>query len=61
MIAYIVVDETSIQSNSYLLHKLGFSEEAKIDTAEEYDKSKEKDGFVAGKHIDGRIKWWFQR
>lgn len=41
--------------------KLGFSEETKIDAAEEYDKSKEKGGFVAGKHIDGRMKWWFQR
>ena len=61
MFTYIVDDGTSIQSNSYLLQKLGFSEETKIDTAEEYDKSKEKDGFVAGKHIDGRMKWWFQR
>lgn len=41
--------------------KLGFSEEAKVNSAEEYDKSKEKGGFVAGKHIDGRMKWWFQR
>lgn len=43
------------------LDKLGFSEEAKVESAVEYDKSKEKEGFVAGKHIDGRIKWWFQR
>ena len=41
--------------------QLGYSEEAKVERAVEYDKSKEKEGFVAGKHIDGRIKWWFQR
>lgn len=29
-------------------------------SAVEYDKTKEKEGFVAGKHIDGRMKWWFQ-
>mmetsp|Transcript_29995 Transcript_29995/g.60017 ORF Transcript_29995/g.60017 Transcript_29995/m.60017 type:complete len:115 (-) Transcript_29995:622-966(-) len=43
------------------LEKLGYSEEAKVESAVEYDKSKEKEGFVAGKHVDGRIKWWFQR
>lgn len=41
--------------------QLGFSEDAKVKTAVEYDKSKEKAGFIAGKHIDGRMKWWFQR
>ncbi len=41
--------------------QLGFSKEAKVENAVEYDKSKEKGGYVAGKHIDGRIKWWFQR
>lgn len=43
------------------LDKLGFSEEAKVADAVEYDKRKEKAGYVAGKHIDGRMKWWFQR
>mmetsp|Transcript_12620 Transcript_12620/g.27632 ORF Transcript_12620/g.27632 Transcript_12620/m.27632 type:complete len:115 (-) Transcript_12620:337-681(-) len=43
------------------LDKLGFSEDAKVEKAEEYDKSKEREGYVAGKHIDGRLKWWFQR
>jgi len=43
------------------LDQLGFSEDAKVETAVEYDKSKEKAGFIAGKHIDGRMKWWFQR
>jgi hypothetical protein len=41
--------------------QLGFSKEATVENAVEYDKSKEKGGYVAGKHIDGRIKWWFQR
>ncbi|KAL7444280.1 hypothetical protein ACHAXM_009392 [Skeletonema potamos] len=43
------------------LDRLGFSKEATVENAVEYDKSKEKGGYVAGKHIDGRIKWWFQR
>ena len=43
------------------LDKLGFSEDAKVEKAVEYDKSKEKEGYVAGKHIDGRTKWWFQK
>jgi hypothetical protein len=28
--------------------------------AHEYDKAKEKAGFVAGKHIHKKSKWWFQ-
>lgn len=32
-----------------------------MEGAVEYDKSKEKEGYIAGKHIDGRSKWWFQR
>jgi hypothetical protein len=28
--------------------------------AHEYDKAKEKAGFVAGKHIQKQTKWWFQ-
>ena len=43
------------------LDKLGFSEDAKVEKAVEYDKSKEKEGYIAGKHIDGRTKWWFQK
>lgn len=43
------------------LDKLGFSEDARVDHAEEYDKTKEREGYVAGKHIEGRMKWWFQR
>jgi len=41
--------------------QLGYSEEAKVEKAVEYDKAKEKEGYIAGKHIDGRMKWWFQR
>ena len=43
------------------LDKLGYSEDAKVEKAVEYDKSKEKEGYIAGKHIDGRTKWWFQK
>lgn len=46
---------------SMLPSQLGFSEAAKVEKAVEYDKSKEKEGYVAGKHIDGRTKWWFQK
>ena len=28
--------------------------------AHEYDKAKEKAGFVAGKHIHKKSSWWFQ-
>jgi hypothetical protein len=41
------------------LNQLGYS--VAVDNAVEYDKAKEKQGFVAGKHIDQPIKWWFQR
>jgi len=43
------------------LDKMGFSKEAEVKNAEEYDKSKEREGYVAGKHIDKPMKWWFQR
>jgi hypothetical protein len=39
---------------------MGFSSDARVNSAEEYDKAKEKQGYVAGKHIV-REKWWFQR
>ena len=42
------------------LDQLGFSEEAKVEKSVEYDKAKEKEGYIAGKHIHGRMKWWFQ-
>ena len=42
------------------LDQLGYSEEAKVEKSVEYDKAKEKEGYIAGKHIDGRMKWWFQ-
>jgi hypothetical protein len=40
--------------------KLGFSEDKQVVGAHEYDKAKEKAGFVAGKHIHKKSKWWFQ-
>uniref|UniRef100_A0A7S2WGM6 CHCH domain-containing protein n=1 Tax=Eucampia antarctica TaxID=49252 RepID=A0A7S2WGM6_9STRA len=43
------------------LDELGYSKDAKVQNAEEYDKSKEKGGYVAGKHLNKPIKWWFQR
>eukprot|EP01083_Nonionella_stella_P057531 150977_1 len=47
------------------LNDLGYSVEATVDGAEEYDKSKERMGYIAGKHIDkrtiGKTKdSWFQ-
>jgi cytochrome c oxidase assembly protein subunit 19 len=43
------------------LDDLGYSEQAKVDGAREYDLAKEKGGFVAGKHISKEGKWWFQK
>ena len=46
---------------TYNVSQLGYSDSARVESAIEYDKSKEKEGYVAGKHIDGRVKWWFQK
>lgn len=43
------------------LDQLGFSEDARVEGAREYDNSKEKAGFIAGKHISKESKWWWQR
>lgn len=43
------------------LDQLGFSKEAEVEGAREYDNSKEKAGFTAGKHISKESKWWWQR
>jgi len=40
---------------------MGYSPDAKIKGAYEYDKSRERNGFTAGKHIEKPMKWWFQR
>jgi hypothetical protein len=40
---------------------MGFSADAQVAESYEYDKSRERDGWVAGKHIDKKMKWWFQR
>lgn len=42
------------------LDSLGYGKEQEVIGAEEYDKSKEKAGFIAGKHINKPTKWWFQ-
>lgn len=43
------------------LDQLGFAEHAKVEGAREYDNSKEKAGFTAGKHISRESKWWWQK
>lgn len=43
------------------LDEMGFSDQQKVNKTEEYDYAKEKEGFVAGKHISKAGKWWFQR
>jgi cytochrome c oxidase assembly protein subunit 19 len=43
------------------LDQLGFSKDAVVEGAREYDSSKEKAGFTAGKHISKESKWWWQR
>jgi hypothetical protein len=42
------------------LDQLGFSEDAAVHGAKEYDKSKEIAGFTAGKHISHKSKWWWE-
>mmetsp|Transcript_24979 Transcript_24979/g.58618 ORF Transcript_24979/g.58618 Transcript_24979/m.58618 type:complete len:125 (-) Transcript_24979:1470-1844(-) len=42
------------------LNDLGYSKDKNVVGAQEYDKAKEKAGFVAGKHINKQSKWWFQ-
>lgn len=41
------------------LEDLGFSDDHKVEGAREYDKSKEKAGFVAGKHVEKNPSKWF--
>ena len=40
------------------LEEMGYSEETRIKDAKEYDKSKETEGYVAGKHIKGKLTGW---
>lgn len=43
------------------LDQMGFSDDTRVKGAKEYDMSKEKEGFIAGKHISKTPKWWWQR
>lgn len=43
------------------LNQMGFSSEVEVKEVVEYDKSKEKEGYTAGKHISKPTKWWFQK
>jgi hypothetical protein len=40
--------------------KMGYAKDKAVVGAHEYDKAKEKAGFIAGKHIHKKSKWWFQ-
>lgn len=42
------------------LNDMGYATEKDVIGAHEYDKAKEKAGFVAGKHINKPSRWWFQ-
>ena len=42
------------------LDQLGYSDDAIVHGAREYDKSKEIAGFTAGKHISHKSKWWWE-
>jgi len=37
---------------------MGFSKETEITETKEYDKSKEREGYIAGKHITGKLTGW---
>ena len=46
------------------LDDMGYSEAARVKegTVKEYDKQKEKDGYIAGKHIGvSTMKYWWQK
>eukprot|EP00542_Grammatophora_oceanica_P013460 CAMPEP_0194044938 /NCGR_PEP_ID=MMETSP0009_2-20130614/16334_1 /TAXON_ID=210454 /ORGANISM="Grammatophora oceanica, Strain CCMP 410" /LENGTH=90 /DNA_ID=CAMNT_0038689627 /DNA_START=74 /DNA_END=343 /DNA_ORIENTATION=- len=43
------------------LDGLGYSEEQTVRSASVYDKSKERTGYVAGKHVSKANEWWFQK
>jgi len=43
------------------LNDMGFAKDVEVEGAALYDKSKEKQGYIAGKHIEKPMKWWFQR
>jgi cytochrome c oxidase assembly protein subunit 19 len=49
------------------LDNMGYSDEAKVQGAREYDMAKEKAGFIAGKHVSeakeagAETVWWWQR
>eukprot|EP00553_Chaetoceros_curvisetus_P004248 CAMPEP_0204630260 /NCGR_PEP_ID=MMETSP0717-20131115/20011_1 /ASSEMBLY_ACC=CAM_ASM_000666 /TAXON_ID=230516 /ORGANISM="Chaetoceros curvisetus" /LENGTH=114 /DNA_ID=CAMNT_0051647451 /DNA_START=11 /DNA_END=355 /DNA_ORIENTATION=- len=43
------------------LNDMGYSNEATVESAKEYDKSKEKEGYIAGKHIETRTFSWFEK
>mmetsp|Transcript_22135 Transcript_22135/g.48216 ORF Transcript_22135/g.48216 Transcript_22135/m.48216 type:complete len:114 (+) Transcript_22135:302-643(+) len=40
------------------LDEMGFSKETEITETKEYDKSKEREGYIAGKHITGKLTGW---
>jgi hypothetical protein len=40
---------------------VGFAKDKEVLGATEYDKSKEKAGYTAGKHISKKSDWWFNR
>ena len=39
---------------------MGYAKEKDVVGAQEYDKAKEKAGFVVGMHINKQSRWWFQ-
>jgi hypothetical protein len=44
------------------LDTMGYGEDQQVIGAEEYDKSKEKGGYIAGKHIaQSNTYWWWQQ
>mmetsp|Transcript_14881 Transcript_14881/g.18149 ORF Transcript_14881/g.18149 Transcript_14881/m.18149 type:complete len:114 (+) Transcript_14881:77-418(+) len=43
------------------LDQMGYSNDAKVESVSEYDKMREKNGYIAGKHIEKPTKWWFER
>jgi len=43
------------------LNGMGFSPDSQVEGARENQRLKEKQGFIAGKHINKESKWWFQR
>jgi hypothetical protein len=60
LLLFTIVCFPPLGSSLFRPLQLGYGDGSQVVGAHEYDKAKEKAGFVAGKHIHKPTKWWFQ-